>query len=1260
MSTIRQFRSPHRLFKAAKEVRQFHDLPRRAVMEECAFNATHTKEIAAVFHKTMRAAPVSAEIVHRTGSGQKVTGSGDMITVKEAKSKTPLAHGKAALASEIDTWVQQLTPREDRKLHNGVDVEFLDQLQAAVNKLKKHPKLANVCAAMANECHKPAPSIDVEMGEFLYGLSDSFNVIREANQKGMTADNAFLPTASGRKAKHVVGGHPSNFVVYVCPVLEAIALGWPSVILNHPQVPTAASQFIDLLEECGVNFNGKLVHATTSNIEELCKVFKAKDDEISQGILIAGLNMGRTISQHAPNTKQELSGSNELIMTPEQYRAEPTNFLNSLKINLGYSAGKQCTAPSKLIFAGFKDAEVASLKSSLQTWSDATQDMPARELKDFTSNVPFLFNNDPGNEAQFKNNTKSFTPFVTGHRAIYRLNDDHKVDEVFGPATAFQFVDNMKSVKCSDHSLSMGVNVDVRNKGTGLVDFLKDKDLKYLPSIINVGFNASTLAATPTGEAFLPWHYTLSGQDVGMGPHAPLRFSSFQVSKKQMEANSAACSDSAYRKQVDGAVAAMQAHAKVFGKIDSASTTNELLSNAVESDKSLLPTLNGRVLDEKTVKMTLYMGIKIDEPSFIRLTAEDTPEIRRNMVYYTLQLARQGIPVQVSAGPAVDGSVLRAFEAVTKHAHVSVNSSSDAEFTASLNKLPQTVVTSDEELKIHLKNDSHFLTVFPPTKHTPFLVVGLKPQTVKVSGSFEDCKDALIGFVKQRKHQSPVAFTDAHIDAQVTATQKQITLLTKKAVIAKYEKFATPHYKGKVQVVAAKTEGIRTIEADGTYYLDCNLAYGAAKAGFSPDLSAYNAAHPYGTGAAGDKAHMSVLPSQAMYSKDLSDALERLSNRYGPLLKNPNDEIVQVCLLNTGGEIMDSIQQAVRRHGVGVCDRSTGGCICRVGSAGNECVRNTCLKSVVLYPRGNFNGRREHANKLNQHGELPLAFHENGALNVDSAGRCFIEFNDHDQLAKVVAACKKEGRPVSIIWEPIQGEGGIFVSSPEFVKTMNTLQARDELLIVADEVQTGFAGSKADLGMICSNLGVKPDILALAKSLTLGKVAAAAAFLRGSLASTAFPPGVDGGTFSGMPYAMHCILAGDDFWHKTDALDRLYKLGNDRKHDIGEAVKKMPNKHVKAVKGVGSMGAVQFNSQEAAYHYHHLFLKLDQPGVMHESFGPLPTGLKGIIQKLSGKDGSVMRMTSGLSPNQEDQQMLTKLISHLLTHPHYYPHEAKA
>jgi len=1196
-------------------------------MEECAYNATFTKEIAKDFNKVMHSAPKSHAILHRTPNG-KVEGKGDYISVKETTSNIELAHGNAALGSEILDWVSGLTPRESRTLSNGVDVVFLDQLLAAVEKLKTHPKLPYVCQAMANECHKPAPSIDVEMGEFLYGLADTYNIIKESSNKGMVAHSAFLDTSSGKKAKHVVGGHPSNFVVYVSPLLEAIALGWPSVILNHPQVPTAASHFIDLLEECGVDFTGKLVQATTSNIDELCKVFKGDNNDIQQGILIAGLNMGKTISEHAPNTKQELSGSNELVVTPEQYKSNSDDFIESLKMNLGYSAGKQCTAPSKVIFAGFDNKSINNIQSSLQKWSDNTKDMPARELSDFTSNVPYLFNNDQGNIKQFENNSNSFEPFVSGHRSIFKLKDDHKVDEVFGPATAFQFVDGLSNVNLSRHSLSMGINVDIAsNHGRqSLHDFLANKDMKWLPSIINIGYNASTLAATPTGEAFLPWHYTLSGQDTGMGPHSPLRFSSFQVSNDQMNINTSHFTDNNFRLIVEKSVVAMKEHSHAFGSIDPEHAVKELISNAVESDKSLQPTLNGRVLDSDSCKMTLYMPLKIDEPCFIRLTNEDTPEIRQNMVAYALQWARQGVPVHISANDNIDNSILSAMEAACCHEHITVNRSNDTDFITSLDKKPQTIVMSDENFKVQIKNDNHFLTVFPNTKHTPFLVIGIKPQTLKVSGNVNDCITTLTDFIETRKNQSPVNITSEHIANQVQLTKNQVAALRKKLIIAKYQKYATPHYKGKVVVVADKTEGIRVIESNGDWYLDCNLAYGAAKAGFTPNLHEYNETNP---NSCGDLAKMSVLPSQAMYTAELSNALERLSTRYAPVLKNPDNEIVQVMALNTGGEIMDSIQQACRRHGG--------------------------PNTVVIYPRGNFNGRREHANKLNQDEDLENSFHENGNLNVDAAGRCFVEFNDPNDLERTVNECAKQGRLAAIIWEPVQGEGGIFVSSPEYCAMLNKLQAEGSLIVVADEVQTGFAGKRENIGCISNFLGVKPDVLALAKALTLGKVAASAAFIRSSLAKTMVPPGVDGGTFSGSPIACHCLLAADDFWHKTDALDRLYENGVVRKERIEAALVASPNHFVKAIKGIGSMGAVQFSCGPAAKHYHHLFHNISQPGVLHESFGHIPAGLKGIIQKLSGKDGSVMRMTSGLSPNQEDQELLTSLLCHLLSHPHYHP-----
>lgn len=1245
--------------------RPFHDLPRRAVMEECAYNATHRPEIQAVFTKVMNEHPKVSVIYHRNGLGELVQGNGEELILKEAVSGSYLAVGRSATAKDVHGWIAQLTPRENRTLEAGIDITFLNELLQAVETLKTEPKLADVCKAMADECHKPAASIDVEVGEFLYGLSDTFNIIKEAHTKHMIAEPANLTTASGRKATHVVGGHPSNFVVYFSPVLEAIALGWPSVILNHPQVPTAASQFIALLAEHGVNFNGKLVQAVVANIDELCNVFAASPKEISQGILIAGLNMGEKISKVAPNTKQELSGSNELVCTVDQYLHAPKAFIDSLKVNLGYSAGKQCTAPSKIIMAGFGHDDVKGIQTSLQTWSDASTSKPARHITDFTSHLPYLFNNDEGNIRQFTASaaTEHFTPFVTGPRAMFTLNDPNVVvQEVFGPATAIQFVDSLSDVQLSRHSLSMGINIDIEKDRAALTEFLKARDLKYLPCIINIGYSASTLAATPTGEAFIPWQFTLSGQDTGMGPHSPLRYASFQVAKDCMVSNAASCaSDTALVHLCNTAAQSMAMYPDVFGTngaVDVLSEEIKLLSNAVESDRSLLPTLNARLTDESgdAVKMTLYMPIKIGEPTFIRLSSEDTPAIRRNMVAYAVQLGRQGVHVKISAPVSIvtaEPNLIPAYqECFNTLPFVSIEVMNDDGFVASLAQEPHTVLTSDEELKVRVKRENHFLTVFLSTQHTPYTVVGLKPQTVKVSGSMESCTTTLTDFIHTHANKAPIVITPDHIDSQVTAVNAQIATLRKRLIISQYDKYATPHYKDKVPVIAASTAGIRVTEADGGFYYDCNMAYGAAKAGYTPNVSSYDL--PYAQ-------EMGTLPSQAMYTKELALSVTLLSKRYGPLIHqcynrelkcqwctgppctNPQEngvaDSIQVCLLNSGGEIMDSIQQAIRRA---------------LGKS-----------AVIIYPRGNFNGRRDHANKLNQKGPLPLAFDSlTGELIIDSLGRCFSEFNDAQELHSIVHACKAIGRRPAIIWEPIQGEGGVHVTSPAYAQMLSDLQASGNLLVVADEVQTGFTAPSASMGMVSAYLGVKPDMLALAKSVTLGRVAASCCILTRSLAQVAFPPGTDGGTFSGSPTACYWLIAADKFWHDSNegknSLDTLFELGNTRRSTLEQALSNCPNTHIQEVRGIGSMGAVHFNTPEAGKHYHDLLLHLSDSYIEGKDGAPcLPIGFKGVIQKMSGKSSEVMRITAGLSEGgvDGDQELLTAILCHVLTCPDYYPSE---
>jgi len=154
-------------------------------------------------------------------------------------------------------------------------------------------------------------------------------------------------------------------------------------------------------------------------------------------------------------------------------------------------------------------------------------------------------------------------------------------------------------------------------------------------------------------------------------------------------------------------------------------------------------------------------------------------------------------------------------------------------------------------------------------------------------------------------------------------------------------------------------------------------------------------------------------------------------------------------------------------------------------------------------------------------------------------------------------------------------------------------------------------------------------------------------------AEKAYPPGVDGGTFSGSPVVSDLIIKADEFWHDNEGanLDRLHEIGEERKHQLRKALEENPNEYIKGIKGIGPMGGVEFVSSEAAHHYHEVFIHLGQhlketkdphaPVIPDEKF-------KGIIQKLSGKSGEVMRMTSGLAPPSE-QANITKLLKYVLT-----------
>lgn len=122
-----------------------------------------------------------------------------------------------------------------------------------------------------------------------------------------------------------------------------------------------------------------------------------------------------------------------------------------------------------------------------------------------------------------------------------------------------------------------------------------------------------------------------------------------------------------------------------------------------------------------------------------------------------------------------------------------------------------------------------------------------------------------------------------------------------------------------------------------------------------------------------------------------------------------------------------------------------------------------------------------------------------------------VPFGDLDAVRKAV-----NPNTAAIFFEPIQGEAGVIVPPDGFVKGLRTIADEHGVLLIADEIQTGFCRTGTDFG--CDYEGVKPDVYVLGKSLGGGIVALSAVVSSREILSV-FTPGSHGSTFSGNPFA---------------------------------------------------------------------------------------------------------------------------------------------
>jgi 4-aminobutyrate aminotransferase/(S)-3-amino-2-methylpropionate transaminase len=164
----------------------------------------------------------------------------------------------------------------------------------------------------------------------------------------------------------------------------------------------------------------------------------------------------------------------------------------------------------------------------------------------------------------------------------------------------------------------------------------------------------------------------------------------------------------------------------------------------------------------------------------------------------------------------------------------------------------------------------------------------------------------------------------------------------------------------------------------------------------------------------------------------------------------------------------------------------------------------------------------------------------------------------------------------AIVVEPVQGEGGFIVAPPEFLAGLRRVCDRHGIVLVADEVQTGFG--RTGRFFACEHFDVEPDLICVAKSIAMGLP------LSGVLGRAAIMDaghvGAVGGTYVGNPVAQAAALAVLDVIEDEGLVERSAQLGEMIRSRMLTWQERWPA--IGDVRGLGSMLALEFVSDPAS------------------------------------------------------------------------------
>ncbi len=352
--------------------------------------------------------------------------------------------------------------------------------------------------------------------------------------------------------------------------------------------------------------------------------------------------------------------------------------------------------------------------------------------------------------------------------------------------------------------------------------------------------------------------------------------------------------------------------------------------------------------------------------------------------------------------------------------------------------------------------------------------------------------------------------------------------LTSTELMALEDKFGAHNYHP-LPVVLERGEGVFVYDVEGNRYYDFLSAYSAVNQGHC---------HPKIIHTLIEQAQKLTLTSRAFYNSKLGEYEEFVTRYFG---------YEKVLPMNTGAEAVETALKLCRKYAYE-----------KMGILSNQ--------AKIIVCENNFHGR---TTTIISFSVDPEAYTNYGPY---TPGFIVIPYNDVPALEKAIA---ENQNIAGFLVEPIQGEAGAYVPDDGYLRSCYELCRKNDILFIADEVQTGI-GRTGKL-LACDYENIHPDILILGKALS-GGVYPVSAVLSSSEIMDVFKPGQHGSTFGGNPIAAAVAIAALQVIEEEKLTVNASRLGE----IFRSAMQKLCEKsHIASfVRGKGLLNALIINNDQ--------------------------------------------------------------------------------